>query len=176
MLFFTSRVRFLGHVISNEGIHVDSDKVAIVKDWPAPRDKTELRRFWGFAAYYRRFVRNFAIVEAPLTKLSGKDDFIWSNESEDAFSALKAKLTETPVLKPFQKPDKTLASLYWIQMQVISLLAASCLRSSRDKKESLLMVATKDFIATKDLVSSLLYLKDFAVISYPKVPLQSLPS
>lgn len=77
---------------------MDPRKVDVVKQWPTPHNKTELRRFLGFAAYYRRFIQEFAKIASPLTKLSGKTDFAWSEEAAIAFATLKSKLTQAPIL------------------------------------------------------------------------------
>lgn len=63
-------MNFLGHVISNEGIIVDPQKVIVVKKWHRPMTLTDIRSFLGLAGYYRRFVKSFSMVDAPLTKLT----------------------------------------------------------------------------------------------------------
>jgi hypothetical protein len=98
--FFTSRVEFLGHVVFDEGISVDPKKVKAIADWPTPKDKTEVRSFLGLASYYRRFVKGFSKIAAPMTNLlKGKSNVIdWTPECESSFQNLKYVLTQTPVL------------------------------------------------------------------------------
>ncbi|KAL7883281.1 hypothetical protein SRHO_G00009390 [Serrasalmus rhombeus] len=94
------RVSFLGHVVSGEGIATDPNKTAAVRDWPTPRTVRQVRSFLGFASYYRRFVKGFAEIAAPLHRLTGGSGakFRWSDEADRAFLALKEKLCSTPVL------------------------------------------------------------------------------
>ena len=95
------RVPFLGHIISREGVATDPAKVQAVTSWPAPTTKSDVRSFLGLASYYRRFIKNFAEIAAPLYKLStsGKESaFAWSLECERAFRGLKGRLVEAPVL------------------------------------------------------------------------------
>ncbi|CAA7022731.1 unnamed protein product [Microthlaspi erraticum] len=90
---------FLGHIVSAEGVSVDPAKIEAIRDWPRPSSATEIRSFLGLAGYYRRFVKGFATMAQPMTKLTGKDvPFIWSAECEESFSQLKEMLTTTPVL------------------------------------------------------------------------------
>ncbi|CAA7040234.1 unnamed protein product [Microthlaspi erraticum] len=90
---------FLGHIVSAEGVSVDPAKIEAIRDWPRPSSATEIRSFLGLAGYYRRFVKGFATMAQPMTKLTGKDvPFVWSAECEESFSQLKEMLTTTPVL------------------------------------------------------------------------------
>ena len=79
--FLLTSVTFLGHVVSNEGIRVDPDKIEAVRGWTRPTTPTEIRSFVGLAGYYRLFVKSFSTIEAPLTRLTRQDVcFQWSNE------------------------------------------------------------------------------------------------
>ncbi|MCI54440.1 hypothetical protein A2U01_0075690, partial [Trifolium medium] len=76
-------VKFLGHVISQGGVSVDQSKVEAVLNWEQPRSITEVRSFLGLAGYYRRFIRSFAQIALPLTRLTRKDTpFIWDEEMD----------------------------------------------------------------------------------------------
>jgi len=97
--FWRSEVRFLGHVVSAQGISVDPAKVAAVQDWRRPRNATDIRSFLGLAGYYRKFIQNFSSIAAPLTALTRKDvNFVWDAKCEGAFVKLKECLTSAPVL------------------------------------------------------------------------------
>ena len=97
--FWLSEVRFLGHVISREGIAVDPAKVTAVLDWEPPKTVIEIRSFLGLAGYYRKFIQDFSKIVTPTTHLTRKGvQFIWSMECQKAFDILKTKLTTAPVL------------------------------------------------------------------------------
>ena len=70
--FYLNSVSFLGHVISKEGVQVDPKKVEAVSNWPRPTNVTKIRSFLGMAGYYRRFVKDFSKISAPLTQLIRK--------------------------------------------------------------------------------------------------------
>ena len=112
-----TKVKYLGHVISQEGIETDPEKTASVKDWPVPKNSRDVRRFLGFTGYYRRFVPGYAKVAKPLFQLTeggGRrkanrkplPPFTWTEECEASFQILKSKLTSPPVLgfPDFEKP------------------------------------------------------------------------
>ncbi len=68
--FFQKEVRYLGHVISSEGVSTDPEKIQAVAEWARPQTAKELRSFLGFARYYRRFVQGIANIAAPLHQLA----------------------------------------------------------------------------------------------------------
>ena len=97
--FWLDFVAFLGHIVSDAGIAVDTQKIEAVKTWPRPMTPTEVRSFLGLAGYYRRFVEGFSSLSAPLTKLTQKAaKFQWTEACEHSFQELKDRLTSTPVL------------------------------------------------------------------------------
>ena len=66
---FKGRVSYLGHVVSDEGIHTDPAKIEAVKSWPVPKSIKDVRRFLGFTGYYRKFIQGFAAMARPLNDL-----------------------------------------------------------------------------------------------------------
>jgi len=96
--FATSSVHYLGHVITAEGVAMDTTKVAAVQSWPQPRSAHGLRGFLGLAGYYRRFIKDYGTIAAPLTQLLRKEGFRWSDTADAAVTALKAALCAAPVL------------------------------------------------------------------------------
>ena len=106
--FAESSVAYLGHVISADGVTVamDISKVDAVKTWPQPRSARGLCGFLGLAGYYRRFIKDYGAIAAPLTQLLRRDAFNWSDEANLAFDALKRALSTAPVLQlpAFDRP------------------------------------------------------------------------
>ena len=108
--FLQDRVKFLGHVVSANGVETDPEKIEKVKNWPRPSNPDELRSFLAFAGYYRRFVKDFSKITRPLNELlpptttkkksKKKDhpDWKWTSKEEETFQTLKNILTNPPVL------------------------------------------------------------------------------
>ena len=97
--FWLSRVGFLGHVVSTDGIYVDPQKVEVAANWEQPTTVTEVRSFLGLAGYYRIFIEGFSKIAGPLHCLTRKGvKFEWTDRSEEGFQTLKEKLTSAPVL------------------------------------------------------------------------------
>ncbi|KAK3737368.1 hypothetical protein QZH41_002298 [Actinostola sp. cb2023] len=107
-------VRYLGHIVSPDGLSTDRTKIEKVVLWKAPVNTGEIRQFLGFAGYYRRFVPQYATLAAPLYRLVSGDPkvkkrgaqhtslppvkFEWTKECEVALETLKERLTNTPIL------------------------------------------------------------------------------
>ncbi|KAK1628324.1 hypothetical protein QYE76_002639 [Lolium multiflorum] len=86
-----------------QGIEVDPAKIEAIENWPQPKTVTQVRSFLGLAGFYRRFVKDFGSIAAPLNELTKKDvPFVWGDAQQDAFMILKDKLTHAPLL---QLPD-----------------------------------------------------------------------
>ncbi|GJT99834.1 putative reverse transcriptase domain-containing protein [Tanacetum coccineum] len=97
--FWLQEVHFLGHVVNQNGIHVDPSKIEAVKNWKAPTTPSEIRSFLGLAGYYRRFIANFSKIAKPLTSLTQKNKkYEWGVEQEEAFHTLKNNLCDAPIL------------------------------------------------------------------------------
>ena len=107
--FLQKRVKFLGHVVSEDGIETDPEKIERVKNWPVPNNPDNLRSFLAFAGYYRRFVKDFSKITRPLNELlppttakkKGKlehRNWRWTDIEQTAFDKLKSILTNPPVL------------------------------------------------------------------------------
>ncbi|KAH9744213.1 Endonuclease [Citrus sinensis] len=91
--FCTNQIVFLGYVVSAKGIKVDEEKVKAIKEWPTPKSVSEVRSFHGLASFYRRFVKDFSTLAAPLTEIVKKHvGFKWGSEQERAFNLIKEKL------------------------------------------------------------------------------------
>jgi len=100
--FFKSKVGFLGHVVSENGVEVDPNKVKSIVEWPTLTCVNDIQSFLGLVNYYRRFIPDLAKTAAPLTELLKKEHpFVWSSPQETAFKALKETITHAPVLAIF---------------------------------------------------------------------------
>ena len=74
---FQTKVKFLGSVVSADGIEPDPDKLKAISDWPVPENLTELRAFVGLASYYRRHVEGFSDIAKPLSELTKKESTLF---------------------------------------------------------------------------------------------------
>lgn len=98
--FIQTKVNYLGHVITKDGIMVDDEKVASINQFTTPKNSKMVQRFLGLCGYYRKFIKDFSKIANPLFELLKKNSkFNWTNEHEIAFKTLKKKLTEAPILK-----------------------------------------------------------------------------
>lgn len=100
MRLAVSDVEYLGHFVVPNGTAPQQAKVEAILKMAAPHDVPLLRAFLGTAGYYRRYVRNYSSIAAPLNRLLQKDvPWGWTAEAQHAFEQLKVKLTEAPILR-----------------------------------------------------------------------------
>uniref|UniRef100_A0A4W5K0J5 Gypsy retrotransposon integrase-like protein 1 n=1 Tax=Hucho hucho TaxID=62062 RepID=A0A4W5K0J5_9TELE len=132
-LFFQQSVSFLGFRISTSGVEMESDRISVVRNWPTPTTVKEVQRFLGFANYYRRFIRGFGQVAAPITSLlkGGPVRLQCSAEAARAFGHLKALFTSAPVLA---HPDPTLAFIVEVDASEAGIGAVLSQRSGAPPK------------------------------------------
>ena len=67
--FHQDEVRFLGYVVSAEGVRMEDERIEVVRTWPEPQSVRDIQVFIGFANFYRRFIQGFSRIAAPLTSL-----------------------------------------------------------------------------------------------------------
>ena len=98
--FFKEEVEVLGHVVSKNGLKTIKSKIDAVAKWFKPKDISELRSFLGSVGYYRKFIKNFAVLAAPLYKLLRKNvPYVWEDLQQDSFDKLKNALISAPILR-----------------------------------------------------------------------------
>jgi hypothetical protein len=142
-----TRVEFLGHIISSDGIETDPAKTEAIAKWPVPRSVRDVRRFLGLCSYYRRFVDHFAEKAAPLTSLLKKNiKFRWTPESQDAFRCLQAALMSPPILamprEPPAEPDG-LEGTYILDTDASDVSVGCVLSQVQDGQERVIAYAAR---------------------------------
>ena len=104
--FFVKEVKYLGLIITSEGIKMDQEKLSAVLDWSIPENLKDIQSFLGFANFYKRFIRDFSKMAAPLNALAKKDIlFYWGPDQQKAFDTLKVAFTTAPILLHYD-PNK----------------------------------------------------------------------
>nr|XP_025044422.1 uncharacterized protein LOC112547106 [Pelodiscus sinensis] len=107
--FGKREVSYLGYTVGRGRLKPLLDKVCAIRDYPRPHTKRQVRQFLGLAGYYRRFIKHFASLAAPLTDLTKKEKpqrVVWTPQGVRAFEALRQCLVSGPVLRSpdFEKP------------------------------------------------------------------------
>ena len=100
--FHKKEVKFLGNLVSGQGLRMDPAKVEAVKNWPKPETVKGVQAFLGFANFQRRYIKDFSEILAPLSGLTKKDTpFEWTTDCQQAFDRVKKAITSAPVLRLF---------------------------------------------------------------------------
>jgi hypothetical protein len=117
--FGVKEVKYLGLIISVDGIKMDPSKVSTIRDWATPRSAHNVLAFLGFAGFYRRFIKGFSPIAAPLTNLTKgykkgkKNPFDWTPECNKAFTTLRDAFKEGSMLAHFDPLKET-----WVETDV----------------------------------------------------------
>ena len=85
-------------MVSEDEIKVDDSKIEAIQSWPIPRSIHDVRSFHGLASFYKRFIRDFSTIMAPMTEVIKGSSFQWTPRAQEAFEEVKVKLTQAPVL------------------------------------------------------------------------------
>ena len=143
--FLKSKVKYLGHVVSSQGVEIDPDEVLDLKNMSAPTSIDELQRFLGFVGFHRRFIKDLSKVAKPLTdmlrgqnctrkrrgRLKAQIPFCWGEVQQNAFDTLIYLCTTTPVLG---YADYTLPFLLHVDASTKGLGAVLCQEQSGGRR------------------------------------------
>jgi hypothetical protein len=104
--FAQKEIKYLGHIVNEQGICPDPKKVEAVHTWPIPKNVHDVKSFLGLVNLFRKFIEHSSEIVVPLTNLTKKSHpWVWTGRCQDAFELLKQKLTEAPLLRT---PDESL--------------------------------------------------------------------
>lgn len=102
-------IEFLGHIISRAGVHLDPIKVKSIQEWPVPKDAHQVRQFLGLCGWFRRHIKGFSSIASPLHTLTGVEKaYVWGDQEQLAFDALKQAVLTAPVLKLYDAKAETM--------------------------------------------------------------------
>lgn len=98
-IFFSRKMKYLWHIVSEEGVTTDSEKIYSVRNWPIPQNKKQLQSSLGFCSYYKRFLKGFSLIIKSLFALTeNQNKFVWDDQYQKAFKKLKQFLMSSPIL------------------------------------------------------------------------------
>lgn len=98
--FLATSLKVLGYVVSGSGLSPDPAKLSAVQDFPVPLRLRDVQSLIGLCSYYRRFIKDFAIIARPLINLTRKKQaFVWNKEQQASFATLKQSLLIPPSIR-----------------------------------------------------------------------------
>lgn len=139
--FCMKELTYVGYLINEQGCRTDPEKISAVIDYPAPKTIKEVRRFFGMASWYRRFINGFAGIAAPITelvKVKNNKQFVWTEKAQQAFEELKRCLTTAPVLAMPRYDSE------WIlETDASDVGMGGCLKQVQDGEEKVIVYFSK---------------------------------
>ena len=163
--FLQRNVHFLGYIISAEGIAADPTKIESVVNWPTPERLRDVRSFLGLCSYYRKMVRGFSEIAAPLHALTQKNaPFIWTEKCQNAFDQLKSSLVSAPILSL-----PTDEGTYYLDCDASDHGIGAVLSQTQDGKEKVIAYASRLYgrpernycVTRKELLAVVFFTKMF---------------
>lgn len=174
--FLKNEVKYLGHIISVDGIQTDPEKIQKVSQWPTPKTPDDVSSFLGLAGYYRKFIRNYAQLVAPLESLKAtyqkrgakikhkSSAFVWGEIEQNAFDDLKHALTTSPILTLPNNSDPII-----LDTDASHYMVGAVLSQVQDGKERVLSYASHKLtkaeraycITRKELLAVYKYVKQY---------------
>ena len=95
---FQTKLTYLGHLITPDGIGIDPERVQVVADMPPPRTVKEAKRVFGFFSWFRKFIPSFSLISEPLVLLCNSEKFYWDEALQQCFNSLRSALMSDQVL------------------------------------------------------------------------------
>lgn len=164
--FFKNEVKYLGHIISSEGLKTDPDKIKALENWEFPTTLKQLQQFLGFCNYYRKFINKYSEIVKPLENLlkSKSNQIAFSEAEEAAFELIKKKLTGSPILS---YPIK--GNTFILDTDASHFGMGAVLSQIQNNKEHVIAYASKRFsnselkycVTRKELLSVYTFIKQF---------------
>jgi transposase InsO family protein len=142
--FCLPSLSFLGFTVGKEGLKTSSDKVDIIVNYAQPKTATEIKRLIGLVSYYRRFIKDFATLCAPISNLihgkKKRQPIEWNDEADKSFKEIKVRLSTAPILA---SPD--FSQPFIIQCDASNYAAGYCLYQEVDGIEHPIAYGSKTF-------------------------------
>ena len=145
-LLFATQVKYLGHVISEEGVSTDPDKIRDIVNWHVPRTIKQTRSFLGMINYYSRFVPKLAEVAHPLHQVTKKNaKFEWTKSCQSAFETLKKSLASAPIMAYPTRTEKFILDTDASDLGYGAVLSQMQKQSDGTVREKVIAYASKKF-------------------------------
>lgn len=166
--FFKTSLKYLGFVVDRQGLRTDPDKVSVMVNYPRPSTSTEIKRFIGMCSWYRRFIKDFSTLMAPINCLlkgkKKKQSIQWTQEADSAFVKIKNALVSAPILT---SPD--FARQFTIQCDASDTGIGGILTQEIDGQERVIAYASRSLsraertytVTERELLSLIFLLEKF---------------
>jgi putative transposase len=146
-VFGAKQLRYLGYIISKDGIKPDTEKSRALMEFPQPSTPKSVSSFLGLASYFRRFIPNYASTAKSLYALTTvtPTEFVWMPDHQSAFDTIKHHLSTAPLLTRFDPTRKTILTVDASKAGVGSVL----MQKDDSGQEFIIGFSSKQFSATQ---------------------------